>query len=270
MGHASRGLANVAGVCYEKGMASSKKKAKADAPPKVGDWLRITCSHSDAFYSRVKEVRKAPSGAHHVYATDRCSMTMRFLWRAGRGLHHKFGCNNHYAHRVSKKEGLLYEARAKFWRAAHQKSERLGTLLEDTSVREDDKDLFPARGGDGVLRPRAPGAGAPAEDCRERTEVVIHTASMNETELRQLQLRGKVISFYVQNKNRLADDVVRLRGFHSERMIEVVALIARPALGATMDVRGETVTVVKVHPLGTADVRRPNGEHLRVTGLGWA
>jgi len=81
---------------------------------------------------------------------------------------------------------------------------------------------------------------------------------------------GKVISFYAQNKNRLADDVVRLRGFHSEHMIEVVALIARPALGATMDVRGETVTVVKVHPFGTADVRRPNGEHLRVTGLGWA
>lgn len=81
---------------------------------------------------------------------------------------------------------------------------------------------------------------------------------------------GKVISFYAQNKNRLGDEVVRLRGFHSERMIEVVVPIARPAVGATMDVRGETVTVAAVHPLGTVDVRRPNGEHLRVTGLGWA
>lgn len=83
-------------------------------------------------------------------------------------------------------------------------------------------------------------------------------------------LHGKVISFCAHHKNRLADDVVRLRGRLSTRMIEVVALIARPALGATMDVRGETVTVVTVHPLGTVDVRRPNGEHLRVTGLGWA
>ena len=84
-------------------------------------------------------------------------------------------------------------------------------------------------------------------------------------------LHGKVISFCARHKNRLADDVVRLRGgFRSERMIEVVVPIARPAVGATMDVRGETVTVAAVHPLGTVDVRRPNGEHLRVTGLGWA
>lgn len=83
---------------------------------------------------------------------------------------------------------------------------------------------------------------------------------------------GKVVSLYAHHKNRLADAVVRLRalGLGDARMIEVVAVIERPTLGQTMDVCGETTTVVAVHPAGTADVKTSSGQILRVTGLGWA
>lgn len=83
---------------------------------------------------------------------------------------------------------------------------------------------------------------------------------------------GKVVSFYAHHKNRLADAVVRLRGLGlgDERVIEVVTVVERPALGATLKVRGEDAKVVAVHPAGTADVTMPSGQTLRVTGLGWA
>ena len=83
---------------------------------------------------------------------------------------------------------------------------------------------------------------------------------------------GKVVSFYAHHKNRLADPCVRLRGLGlgDKRMIEVVRVVERPQIGQTMKVRDEVATVLAVHPAGTADVKMPSGQTLRVTGLGWA